>query len=205
MANDSYPSLGSMRYGNGGGTVGGQKPQKQLPRVNKKAAVGAVVLFVGIVLLIKCLGGAGSNPEKIVRDFIKRSYNIELSESYLKKRYPTAVAEAMNEVYNYNNEDEIAQMREELKDSGFKIGKIEILSTQRVKNSELSRYEDYIKEIEKDAEVTAGTLLKIEIEISVEDGETDTVALQVLVLTCNGKTGVWGIGNGRMEYMWEMF
>lgn len=204
MANDSYQSLGSMSYGYGGSTSGGQKPQKQLPRVDKKVVIGAAVLLIGIVLLITLLGGAGAKPEKIARDFIKRSYNVDLPESYLKKRYPAAVAEAMSEVYSYD-EEEIARLREDMKDSGFKIGKIEVLSTERVKNSDLAKYEDYISEIEKDAEVTAGTLLKVELEISMEDTGTETIVLQVLVLTCNGKTGVWGMGSGRLEYIWEMF
>ena len=204
MANDSYQSLGSMSYRNRSSVSGGQRPQKRMPKVNKKAAIGAAVLLVGIVLLVKLLGGAGSNPEKIAKDFIKRSYSMDLPESYLKKRYPAAAAEAMGEVYHYN-EDDIAQMREEMKDLGFKIGKMEVLGTERVENSELSRYEDYISEIENDAKVTAGTLLELEVQISMKDSEAETVVVHVLVLTCNGKTGVWGIGNGRMEYMWEMF
>ena len=122
----------------------------------------------------------------------------------LKKHYPAEAAKAMSEVYDYS-QDEIAEMREDMEDSGAKIGKIEVLSTEKVKNSELSRYEDYISEIEKDADVTAGTLLEVEMEISMEGMDTNTIAIQVLVLTCNEKTGVWGIGAGRLDYMWEMF
>ena len=73
---------------------------------------------------------------------------MDLSESYLKKHYPAEAAKAMSEVYDYS-QDEIAEMREDMEDSGAKIGKIEVLSTEKVKNSELSRYEDYISERQK--------------------------------------------------------
>lgn len=226
MGNESmgYTELGNMK-------LNMKPPKKSWdinPDWIKKGGLiaGIAVLVVLMVFgMVKIIGGGGfdSAVDKFAENVMVRMFNGgEIDEAKLKKQYPKFMNETIEEFCDSVKDeyDNAFAGIEDLFDEGEERFKVtyEIVDKEKLDDDEIEEYQDEISSFAGDDEkvnVQAGYLINIEIKarlkskyktkIEKEIGEEiegeDEDNWELVVLKCNGKTGVWKIDD---SYIWNL-
>lgn len=209
MAENSYRSIEDMSYGAAGSGGPSGSRRLQLPQAaNKKIWIiggGVLALVLAVVLAMTVFGG--TSPKKTALEYARKQFTLRVTKKDCDKWYPKKIAQDVWEVYKEGYEDleeeNSAQMKELRK--AFSIEKLEVIDTEHLQKSELSEYEDNIGRYMENPKVTSGDWVNLKMTIKM-DGDRETTSCRLLVLTCNGKTGVWAANaHGNTEYIWSWF
>lgn len=196
-----YTDLGSLKFH--------KEPSKGMDvtgNMIKKWFLFAVVAAVVVLIVFgfgKLIGGGryDSAIKKYI-EFISDSFNGKGKANKLAKQYPKYMEESIRDYCDTLDDIDISE---------YASAKItyKITNKTRIKGEELERYQSDISEYvdeDKKVKVQSGYLFEVKIKAKLrnkESGEKDEEEFdcKMLVLRCNGKTGVWKI-DGR--YVWEV-
>ena len=185
-----------------------------------------VVTMLIIGGIVKLVGGGNceSAVEIFVEEFVASSLNGKINESKLKKQYPQFMDESIEEFCDKTKKEYEEQYEDGLKDyleygEDFVNITYKITDKERIDKKKLEEYQDEICEFAGDDEkvkVQGGYHVDVEIKFELNDkikslieeemGEKIEDDLfeencELVVLKCNGKTGVCKIDDA---YMWDL-
>ena len=227
MSNESmeYVELGSIKY-----DKKNPKKNRDINKewIGKGAFIIGIVVITMLIIggIVKLVGGGSyeSAVEIFVENLFAGSFNGKVNESKLKKQYPQFMEESIAELC-----DKTKKEYEEIYETYFKdyteYGEdflkvtYEVVDKEKIDKKKLEEYQDAICEIVGDDEkvkVQGGYHVNVEIKIELKNkiksrieeemGEKIEDDLfeencELVVLKCNGKTGVWKIDD---VYMWDL-
>lgn len=212
MSNESmgYTELGSMKFH--------KETSKKKRNIDKDlikkwsfiaVIVIAIVLIVfGMVKLVR--GGSYESAIKKYIEFLNDSINGEVNERKLAKQYPKFMAETIEE-HGDDLEEVIEYISDELEIESA-IFTYEVIDKERSNDEEIEEYQNKISEFvgeDEKVRVQKGYCFNVKIKFKLvekENGdeiEDDTWEenVDIVVLKCNGKTGVWKIDG---FYIWDV-
>lgn len=212
MSNESmgYTELGSMKFH--------KETSKKKRNIDKDlikkwsfitVIVIAIVLIVfGMVKLVR--GGSYESAIKKYIEFLNDSINGEVNERKLAKQYPKFMAETIEE-HGDDLEEVIEYISDELEIESA-IFTYEVIDKERSNDEEIEEYQNEISEFvgeDEKVRVQKGYCFNVKIKFKLvekENGdeiEDDTWEenVDIVVLKCNGKTGVWKIDG---FYIWDV-
>lgn len=209
MSNESmgYTELGSMKFHK---ETSKEKREVDKGLIEKWVFIAVIVIVIvliifGMVKLVR--GGSYESAIKKYIEFRNDSINGEVNESKLAKQYPKFMAETIEELCDSIEEDG-ESIRDELKKESV-ICTYEVIDKERSNDEEIEEYQNEIREFvgeDEKVKVQKGYLFNVKIKIKLETGdemEDDTWEenVDIVVLKCNGKTGVWKIDG---SYIWDV-
>lgn len=139
-------------------------------------------------------GMSDSDLEKMMEGFVRILYvdpkDSKDSQDYLKQHYPTEAADVIYAGLDPGFQDDVPSYA--------------INEKKTVKAAELKDYDAAVNKMLDNVDVSAGLL------VEVEDKEDSSVCT-ILILTCEGKTGIWGISmwhdandrDSEVNYLWD--
>lgn len=199
MENRGYKSVEEIDY-YGGRNVSDPGTNKTLNHKNLIIAAGFALSIIAVIVLLIVLlvhqnsaeDKTGMTPDEngkelhekqddVAEQFFEGFYSLSLNKNYMKQHYPNAVATLVwNDFQAFKDNEEYYLAA----DISFTA-----LSTKKLPDRELAQYQGVIDEVLNDVEVTDGAYVKMKATYT----DIDEIYFNVLVLTCNGKTGVWGM------------